>query len=217
MLTSAAGASRGVAILAALAVWSGGAAAVEPLPAASPAAPLKIRKAELSLGEAKPAPGTVILEIADRLPEDPPDAVRLAAVLQSPPTGESAADLFALNAVLVYPSDRLEFVAGSLRKGNLLGRDGRDTLITGGVQAGKEARLTIGASRLGSIPGVSAPKDPTVVFTLALKVLKGGEVALSWPEATFIDSKVHPVGGARFAPATLLVETEGATPAPAAH
>ncbi len=168
--------------------------------------------ATLTLPDAPAGPGMVRLELADPEAGDPPGALRLRAVLAGPLEGEGAADLFALNAVLVYPSDRLAYVPGSVRKGDLLERDGKSSLITaGGKSSAGSTRLTIGASRLGAVPGVSAPSGPSVLFTLALQVLKPGDAVLSWEEATFINSQVRPVAAARFLGATLHA------PAPSAH
>jgi hypothetical protein len=164
---------------------------------------LVIREAELTRAEAAEEPGMVWLEMAEKEPGDPAGTVRLQAVLAGPLEGEGAEDLYALNAVLLYSPQRLAYVAGSVRKGELLGRDGRDFLITAGVTSGPETRLTIGASRIGRVPGVKAPRDRVVLFTVALQVLAPGETPLSWENASFIDSQVRPVEAARFIGGTL--------------
>ena len=164
---------------------------------------LVIREADLTRAQAGEEPGMVWLEMAEKEPGDPADAVRLQAVLAGPLEGDGAQDLYALNAVLRYSPQRLAYVAGSVRKGGLLGRDGRDFLITAGVTPGPETRLTIGASRIGRVPGVKAPRDRVVLFTVALRVLAPGETPLSWENASFIDSQVRPVEAARFVGGTL--------------
>jgi hypothetical protein len=164
---------------------------------------LVIREAGLTRAQPGEEPGTVWLELAEKEPGDPDDAVRLQAVLAGPLEGEGAQDLYALNAVLAYSPRRLAYIAGSVRKGGLLGSDGRDFLITAGVTTGPETRLTIGASRIGRVPGVKASRDRVVLFSVALQVLAPGETPLSWENASFIDSQVRPVEAARFVGGTL--------------
>jgi hypothetical protein len=149
--------------------------------------------------------------MAEKEPGDPADAVRLQAILAGPLAGEGTGDIYALNAVLRYPSGKLAYVAGSVRKGALLGRDGRDYLITAGVTPGAETRLTIGASRIGRVPGVKAPPERVVLFTVALRVLAPGGAALAWENASFIDSQVRPVDAARFVGGTLHILADEAS------
>lgn len=182
----------------------------------APAEPdhLVIREAELTRAPAGEEPGRVWLELAEKEPGDPADSVRLQAVLAGPLEGEDAQDLYAFNAVLLYSPQRLAYVAGSVRKGGLLGSDGRDFLITAGVTPGPETRLTIGASRMGRVPGVKAPRNRVVLFSVALQVLAPGETPLSWENASFIDSQVRPVEAARFVGGTLhILAADASSPA----
>ena len=152
-----------------------------------------------------PAAGRVILEVAQPEPEDPPDAVRLQAVLVGPLEGPGSDDLFAFTAGLLFPSDRLEYLPATLHKGNLLERDGRSSWITGGVARDEPSRVTIGASRLGAVPGIAVPSGRAILFSAAFRILAAGEATLSWEDASFIDSSIKPVEGARFIAATLRV------------
>ncbi|MFQ5767251.1 MAG: hypothetical protein ACE5ID_04635 [Acidobacteriota bacterium] len=181
-----------------------GLAATQTRPAAG--AGLQVENAVFSHGEISGGPGSVVLQMEKRKADDPPDVVRLRAVLEGPLRGDHGDDLFALNAVLTYPSDQLAFVPRSLVKGDLLGRDGRDFLLTGGVSAGSPvSRLTIGASRIGAVSGVKAPAGRWTLFSLAFKVLKPGKSEIGWDEATFIDSHVRAIHLARFIGGTLQV------------
>jgi hypothetical protein len=173
---------------------------------------LVVREARISHGPGGTQPGTVRLEVAERQTGDAADVIRLQALLTGPLAGDAAQDLYAFNAVLRFSSQRLAYVDGSVRKGDLLGRDGRDSLITAGVTPGAETRLTVGASRLGRVAGVVAPEGRAVLFNLDLRVLMPGDTPLSWEDSSFIDSRLRRVDAARFVGGTLQVATE---PAPA--
>ncbi|MFQ5669172.1 MAG: hypothetical protein ACE5HD_01480 [Acidobacteriota bacterium] len=167
---------------------------------------LVVEKSVITRDDGADGPGTVILEVDHRETGDPPDTVRIRAVLNGPLRGEGAEDLYALSAGIRFSSERLSFVPGSLRKGELLEQDGRSSLITAGTAPGPKTLLTIGASRIGAVPGIKAPSGRMVLFSLALKVRSAGDIPLSWERASFIDSKVHPVHAARFVDGTLHVE-----------
>ena len=170
---------------------------------------LRITAATLTYSETARGLGAVVLEVAEPAPQDPADSVRLQAVLLGPLGAEGKEDpggIYAFSAVLRYPADRLSFINGSLIKGELLGRDGRDTLIAAGVTPGAEAQLTVGASRIGAVPGVQAPKGRSVLFSLALRVLAAGDTQITWGESAFIDSSVRAMGGPRFVDGTLHIE-----------
>ena len=176
---------------------------------AQPPGHLRIEAATFTGSETAPGAGTVVLEIAEPAAQDPADSVRLQAVLQGPLDVEGEGDgagIYALSAVLSFPASRLSFVTGSLIKGELLGRDGRDTLITAGVTPGDQTQLTIGASRIGAVPGVQAPKGRSILFSLALQVLVAGDTPIVWGESALIDPSVRATGTPRFVDGTLHVE-----------
>jgi hypothetical protein len=152
--------------------------------------------------------GAVTLEAAPRDQRDPDGSFRLEAVQHGPVASAGGGDLYALNAELIYPPDRLLFVPGSIRKGDLLGRDGRDVLVTARVNPGKEGHLFIGSSRLGMVPGVAAPAGLSRLFSVAFQVLKPGDASLSWKDATFINHEVRPIEGSRFLGGLLHVEAD---------
>ena len=178
------------------------------------AAPARVRSARMERDPQAAPPGIVTLEVAPSLDGDAPDTVRLEALLHGPLPDESGSDLYALNAILTFPPTHLEFIAGSLRKGELFGQDGRDVLITGRVLPERAGALSIGSSRLGPVPGVKAPPGGTRLFSAAFRVRQGGSIAMGWNEATFIDSRVRAAPAARFVGGTLQVELEPAAPPP---
>jgi hypothetical protein len=157
-------------------------------------------------------PGTVRLELVPALDSDPAGSLRLRAVLQGPLAGEGAGDVYAFSAVLHLPGKLVAFVNGSVRKGDLLGQDDRDWMVTAGVSPGHTDVLTIGGSRLGAVPGVSVPAGAWELFSLALKVKEQGAAPFVWEDATLIDSQIRPVDAARFVNATLHLDDGENTP-----
>lgn len=184
------------------------------LPIVLAASPLRIRTVRMESDPQAAPPGIVTLEVAPPLDGDSPDTVRLEAMLHGPLPQESGGDLYALNAIVTFPPTHLEFIAGTLRKGDLFGRDGRDVLITGRVIPERDGALSIGSSRLGPVPGVSAPPGRTRLFSAAFRVRQGGSIPIGWSEATFIDSRVRGVAAARFVGGVLNVEIEPSAPPP---
>lgn len=172
-------------------------------PPADPAVPAFHVTLTLQDSAAKSPTGRVVLEVVPLEPGDPDEAVRLQAVVVGPLPGKGGDDVFALSVGLTYSDEHLEYLPGGLHKGDLLELDGRTSLITGGVTPGDPERVTIGASRLGAVPGVTVPAGRRVLFSLAFRVLKPGDAVLAWEEARFIDSNIKPVEGARFIDATL--------------
>lgn len=156
--------------------------------------------------------GTVRLELVPSLASDPAGSLRLRAVLQGPLSGEGATDLYAFNAVLRLPGELVRYVPGSARKGDLLGQDGRDWMVTAAVSPGHEDVLTVGGSRLGAVPGVAVPAGSWELFSLAFKVKGPGAAPFTWEEATFIDARIRSVDVARFVGATLHLDAGEDTP-----
>ena len=159
-------------------------------PAASGSGPRLLRSGE------EAGPGRVVLSLSERQPGDPEDSLRLEALVRGPLEGEDAGDLYAFNAVLAWPPGRLEYLPGSVRRGDLLGSDGRDWLITA-----------------APAPGVAAPKGLSSLFSVAIRVQGEGPVPLTWKEAAFIDSRVRALDVARFEGATLVPASAPGTPA----
>lgn len=157
-------------------------------------------------------PGSVRLELVPTLASDPAGSLRLRAVLRGPLTGEGAADVYAFSAVLHLPGKLVKFVNGSVRKGDLLGQDDRDWMVTAAVSPEHPDVLTIGGSRLGAVPGVAVPAGSWELFSLAFKVKEPGAAPFVWEDATFIDSRIRPVDAARFMDATLHLDGEEGTP-----
>lgn len=192
-----------------------------PEPAATPAATVvsgvRVRTARIERDPQATPPGIVTLEVGTPSTALPPDTIQIDAILHGPLPEKSGSDIYALNAVLNFPPAHLEFVAGTLRKGEFLGRDGRDVLITGRVFPESDGALTIGSSRLGPIPGVTSPPGASRLFSAAFRVRQGGTIPLRWSEATFIDSQVRAVDAARFVGGTLSVEVEPSGPPPEAN
>jgi hypothetical protein len=156
--------------------------------------------------------GTVRLELVPALASDPAGSLRLRAVLQGPLSGEGATDLYAFNAVLRLPGELVAFVHGSVRKGDLLGQDERDWMVTAAVSPGNKNVLTVGGSRIGAVPGVAVPAGDWELFSLAFKVKGPGAAPFVWEEATFIDSRIRAVDAARFLGATLHLDPGEDTP-----
>ena len=195
-------AAGGLAGLVALAATPG----EEPSSPPEPSDP--IPRVTLTLQETGAADetGRVILEVVPSESDDPDDSVRLQAVLVGPLKGKGGNDVFAFTAGLRFPADRLEYLPETLRKGALLESDGKTSLITGGASPGEQTRVTIGASRLGTVPGVKVPAGRSVLFSAAFRIVEAGDAVLAWEEASLIDSNIKPVEGARFVAATLHVE-----------
>ena len=150
-----------------------------------------------------PESGHVLLEIIPSQPGDPDETLRLQAVIVGPLQVKGSDDVFAFSMALLYPGAKLEYLPATLQKGELLERDGKSSLITGGVSPGNPTRVTIGASRLGAVPGVTVPAGRTPLFSVALRILEPGDAVLTWEEASFIDSNIKPVEGVSFVAATL--------------
>jgi len=173
--------------------------------------------ARLDLPAGAQDPGMVRLELAPALETDPPGSVRLQMVLQGPLAGEHAGDLYAFNAVLELPGPELTFVSGSVRKGELLGRDGGNWLVTAAAQPGPGGEITFGGSRIGAVPGIAAPDGPSALCSFALKVSGAGPFALEWEDAAFIDSHIRRLDVARFAGAILQPQAAAPTAQPEDH
>lgn len=156
--------------------------------------------------------GTVRLELVPALASDPAGSLRLRAVLEGPLTAAGATDLYAFNAVLRLPGTLVAFVPGSARKGDLLGQDERDWMVTAALSPGRKDVLTVGGSRIGAVPGVAVPAGFWELFSLAFKPKGTGAAPFIWEEATFIDSTIRPVEAARFVGATLHLDGGGDTP-----
>ncbi|MFQ5719488.1 MAG: hypothetical protein ACE5IK_08045, partial [Acidobacteriota bacterium] len=148
-------------------------------------------------------PGRVVLEVAPAQADDPTDTVRLRAVLIGPLPGEGRREIYAFTAGLRFPAQRLEYLPAALRKGTLLEADGKTSLITGGVAPDDPERLTVGASRLGAIPGVAVSPGRHLLFSVAFRIVSPGDAPMTWEEASFIDADIKPVDGPHFVAGTL--------------
>jgi hypothetical protein len=155
-------------------------------------------EAGLSLPTGASEPGTARLELTTALQSDPEGSLRLQVVLEGPLEGEGADDLYAFNAVLVLPSGPISFVGGSMRKGDLLGTDGGNWMVTAGAPPGPGKSVTMGGSRIGAVPGVAVPSGSTVLCSFALLPDGPGPFTLEWEDAAFIDSHLKRVDAARF-------------------
>jgi hypothetical protein len=162
-------------------------------------------------------PGTARLELATALEGDPEGSVRLQVVVEGPLAGEGADDLYAFNAVLVLPPGPISFVAGSMRKGELLGNDGGNWMVTAGAPAGPVKSVTMGGSRIGAVPGVAISAGPSILCSFALQPAGPGPFALEWETGSFIDSNLQPVDGARFMGASLQPGEEAQQSSPEDH
>jgi hypothetical protein len=171
-------------------------------------------EARLSLPAGAEEPGTVRLELAPALETDPPGSVRLQMVVEGPLAGEGAEDLYAFNAVLILGSSPISFVGGSVRRGELLGTDGGNWMVTAGAAPGLGQAVTIGGSRIGAVPGVPAPAGSTVLCSFALKADGPGPFALEWEDAAFIDSHIRRLDAARFMGASLQPQGGAETSSP---
>ena len=160
-------------------------------------------EARLTLPAGAGEPGTARLELTTALESDPVGSLRLQVVVEGPLVGEGADDLYAFNAVLVLPAGPISFVAGSIRKGELLGKDGGNWMVTAGAPAGPGKSVTMGGSRIGAVPGVALAAGPSILCSFALQPAGPGPFALEWEDGSFIDSSLRPVDGARFMGASL--------------
>jgi hypothetical protein len=170
--------------------------------------------AQLNLPVGAQEPGMVRLRLAELLDTDPEGSVRLEMVVQGPLSGEGAEDLYAFNAILVLPSDTISFVPGSIRKGDVLGVDGGNWMVTAAAPEGSGQSVTMGGSRIGAVPGVAASEGSSVLCSFALLPAGPGPFQLAWENAAFIDSKIRRVEAARFVGASLKTQEEGQTLAP---
>ena len=144
--------------------------------------------------DAAPATDHVVMRCAGKVADD---IWRIDVVVGVPTT---SADINGFRFDVTFDPQQLAFVTGSAEEGNLLNRDGGETLFAAALAPNDAGRLIVGINRTGetSIRG-QAPND--LIMSFRLRALTGapfGPLAPAFENARADDSSLQAIPGIGF-------------------
>jgi hypothetical protein len=151
-------------------------------------------------GAASPAVDEVALEC----PASASGSLTVTVVLGGP---TASTDIYEIDFDLLFDPVVLRF-NGASANGSFLAAGGMTVIIAAGPASNDPGRLVVAVARQGTVSGVGGPNASQTVVTLSFSGMSAGTTALTFDNATALDSSGTAISGITFGAAASVTFTQ---------